>query len=39
MAAAIRTTTLRDLTVADPPMDEVVQAIYREADLAKTGTS
>ena len=39
VAAAIRTTTLRDLTVADPPMDEVVQAIYREAELAKTGTS
>jgi ABC-2 type transport system ATP-binding protein len=39
VSAAIRSTTLRDLTVADPPMDEVVQAIYREADLASTGTS
>jgi ABC-2 type transport system ATP-binding protein len=32
VSAAIRTTTLRDLTVADPPMDAVVQAIYREAE-------
>jgi ABC-2 type transport system ATP-binding protein len=34
VSAAIRTATLRDLTVADPPMDEVVQAIYREAETS-----
>jgi ABC-2 type transport system ATP-binding protein len=34
VSAAIRTATVRDLTVADPPMDEVVQAIYREAETS-----
>ena len=38
--AALRATTLHDLTVQDPPMDEIVQAIYREADApaARTGS-
>lgn len=43
VAAAIRETTVRDLTVADPPMDEIVQTIYREAEAPPptraTGTS
>lgn len=43
VAAAIRETTVHDLTVADPPMDEIVQTIYREAEAPPppraTGTS
>jgi len=34
VAAAIRTTTLRDLTVEDPPMEEIVEAIYRLAEAS-----
>ena len=38
--AVLERSRLRDLTIADPPMDEVVQAIYRQADSppARTGT-
>jgi ABC-2 type transport system ATP-binding protein len=36
--AALRSTALRDLTVQDPPMDEIVQAIYREAEAPATRT-
>lgn len=32
ITAAIEAGGIRDLTVADPPMDEVVQAIYAQAD-------
>jgi ABC-2 type transport system ATP-binding protein len=34
--AALRDGGLHDLTVEDPPMDEVVQAIYERADAAKS---
>ena len=30
--AAMRASRLRDLTVADPPMEEIVQAIYASAE-------
>ena len=39
IAAAIETTTLRDLTVTDPPMDEIVQAIYASAPNQDGGVS
>ena len=40
VSAVLECSRLRDLTIADPPMDEVVQAIYRQADdpPARTGT-
>jgi len=40
VGAVLERSRLRDLTIADPPMDEVVQAIYRQADdrPARTGT-
>lgn len=30
--AVLRQTTLRDLIVDDPPMDEVIRSIYQSAD-------
>jgi ABC-2 type transport system ATP-binding protein len=33
--AALRSARLRDLTVEDPPMEEIVQAIYASADGAR----
>ena len=30
--AALRASRLRDLTVEDPPMEEIVKAIYASAD-------
>ncbi len=34
--AALAGAALRDLTVEDPPMEEIVQAIYRDAEKAAT---
>lgn len=31
--AVLRQTTLRDLVIDDPPMDEIIRSIYRNADL------
>ena len=31
--AVLRQTTLRDLMIDDPPMDEIIRSIYRNADL------
>ncbi|MGH7678207.1 MAG: hypothetical protein ACRENU_07050, partial [Gemmatimonadaceae bacterium] len=30
--AVLRQTTLRDLVIDDPPMDEIIRSIYRNAD-------
>jgi len=32
VAAALEAGRLRDLTVEDPPMEEIVKAIYRDAE-------
>jgi ABC-2 type transport system ATP-binding protein len=31
--AVLRQTTLRDLVIDDPPMDEIIRSIYRSADI------
>jgi ABC-2 type transport system ATP-binding protein len=33
--AVLRQTTLRDLVIDDPPMDEIIRSIYRNADLGE----
>src|SRR5687768_12510853 len=35
--AVLRQTTLRDLMIDDPPMDEIIRSIYRNADLDDDG--
>jgi ABC-2 type transport system ATP-binding protein len=37
VAAVLRQTTLRDLVIDDPPMDEIIRSIYRNADLDDDG--
>lgn len=39
LAAALRIARVHDLTVEDPPMDEVVRAIYERADRAHASAS
>jgi ABC-2 type transport system ATP-binding protein len=36
--AVLRQTTLRDLVIDDPPMDEIIRSIYSTADLAPSPT-
>jgi hypothetical protein len=42
VSCLMRSTSLQDLTITDPPMDEIVQTIYRRADAelrAASGSS